>query len=52
MKRLIFSHDQDDDMVSPKIERQQTSEWRNLGIASGHMFYVDVPKHFVGELLI
>ncbi|CAI2178179.1 15278_t:CDS:10 [Funneliformis geosporum] len=49
MKCLIFSHDSDDDMMSPKIERQQHNEWRDLGIASGHIFYADVPPLYIGQ---
>src|SRR5947207_2781157 len=49
MKRLIFSHDEDDKMISPKIEQQKSNEWRNLGISSGHMFYVEAPSSYIGK---
>ncbi|RIA95876.1 hypothetical protein C1645_816175 [Glomus cerebriforme] len=52
MKHLIFSHDADDDMLSPKIERQLNKERQDSGINSGHLFYVDVPSVFIGQKYI
>ncbi|CAG8500150.1 13571_t:CDS:10 [Funneliformis mosseae] len=49
MKCLIFSHESDDEMMSPKIERQKTNEWRDLGIVSGHMFHTNVPPLYIGQ---
>ncbi|EXX79860.1 hypothetical protein RirG_001560 [Rhizophagus irregularis DAOM 197198w] len=49
MKCLVFSHDIDDKMISPKIERQLNHEWEDLRVDSGHLFCVDVPSHYIGN---
>ncbi|PKY42574.1 hypothetical protein RhiirA4_442055 [Rhizophagus irregularis] len=49
MKCLVFSHEIDDKMISPKIERQLNHEWEDLRVDSGHLFCVDVPSHHIGN---
>jgi hypothetical protein len=52
MKCLVFSHEMDDEMISPKIERQLNHEWKDLVVESGHLFCVDVPALFIGNFLL
>ncbi|RHZ54193.1 hypothetical protein Glove_429g18 [Diversispora epigaea] len=46
IKRLIFSHEADDENLSPKIDIQRDKECR---INSGHMSLVDVPSSYIGR---
>ncbi|CAG8689141.1 7095_t:CDS:2, partial [Scutellospora calospora] len=49
LKRLIFSHDMDDENLSPKIdiEHYGRNYWNNIGLSSGHVFQVEVPHLYI-----
>ncbi|CAJ0918797.1 973_t:CDS:10 [Entrophospora sp. SA101] len=48
VKRLIFSHDPDNKMSTPKFNNAQDDEWQSLKISSGHMYQIDIPSSFIG----
>ncbi|CAJ0760729.1 1293_t:CDS:2, partial [Entrophospora sp. SA101] len=47
VKRLIFSHDPDNKMSTPKFNNAQDDEWQSLKISSGHMYQIDIPSSFI-----
>ncbi|CAG8745773.1 27173_t:CDS:2, partial [Dentiscutata erythropus] len=51
LKRLIFSHDGNDENLTPKVGMQQDgiNFWANMGLNSGHVFQVEVPSLYIGQ---
>ncbi|CAG8500744.1 6045_t:CDS:10 [Cetraspora pellucida] len=51
LKRLIFSHDTNDESFSPKtgMRHDDNNYWTNLGLNSGHVFQAEIPPLYIGQ---